>query len=195
MGTEGYISIEAIRKGDAAEFKKLIHVHYNQSYHYAKTLARNEELAKDIVQDVFLVLWENRQTINSNTVIKGWLFRTIKNKFIDHARKNKRQVLSLELHLANTMDDIFKMEENEQLDQKIGVLEKEIHHLPNKCREVFLLSKKEGLSNEEIAEYLQVSQKTVEGHLTNAFKVLRERLYMKIRILFVCAKVMVIEND
>ena len=74
------------------------------------------------------------------------------------------------------------------MSKKLAIIEKEIQNLPKKCHEVFLLSKKEGLTNNEIAEHLGISLKTVEGHLTKALKTLKEKVIEKIQLLFMIFK-------
>ena len=85
---------------------------------------------------------------------------------------------------AETLDHIMEREYEEDVKRKVLIVEKEIERLPNKCNQVFRLSKKEGLTNIEIAEHLGISIKTVEGHLTKALRMLRERLKEKIQVLF-----------
>ena len=121
-------------------------------------------------------------------VIKGWLFRSVRNKFLDHVKKNRRQTQLLETTLADTLDTFIQRQNDEGMSKKLAIIEKEIQNLPKKCHEVFLLSKKEGLTNNEIAEHLGISLKTVEGHLTKALKTLKEKVIEKIQLLFMIFK-------
>mgnify|MGYP003670065991 FL=1 len=89
----------------------------------------------------------------------------------------------MEMTYADALDNAIQIENREELRRKMEIVEKEIQNLPKKCSKVFLLSKKEGLTNNEIADYLGVSLKTVEGHLTKALKILREKLKDKIHVL------------
>ena len=80
--------------------------------------------------------------------------------------------------------EVPKLRNQENLSRKIELMDREIDLLPKKCQQVLVLSKKEGLTNAEISDYLNISIKTVEGHLSNAYKILKEKLYEKFQILF-----------
>lgn len=176
------IDIAAIRNIDREAFKAIIDMHYKEVYLYARSLTRDEDFSKDLVQDVFFRLWEKRGKLREGVVIKGWLFTSVHNKFIDHVRKHKKEVYLLEEVYAETVNEVVQ-ENQDELRHKLKIVEKEIGKLPKKCHKVFILSKKEGLVNDEIAKHLGISVKTVEGHLTNAFKILREKLKEKIQFL------------
>ena len=179
------IDIVAIQNGDRKVFTMVIDLYYNEIYIFARSLCRDEAVAKDLVQEVFFGLWKKRRKLNKKTVIRGWLYQSVRNKFIDHIRKYSKETYFFEKTFSDTMDNLLQPEYQDELNRKLELLEKEIELLPKKCHEVFILSKKEGLTNNEIAEYLGISVKTVEGHLTNALKILREKLYEKIQLLFV----------
>ena len=185
---EQNIDIRAIQKGDRKVFATLIEIYYEETFWYAKSLSRNDALAKDLTQEDFYKLWSKRKKIKDEVVIKGWLFRSVRNKFLDHVKKNRRQTQLLETTLADTLDTFIQRQNDEGMSKKLAIIEKEIQNLPKKCHEVFLLSKKEGLTNNEIAEHLGISLKTVEGHLTKALKTLKEKVIEKIQLLFMIFK-------
>lgn len=185
---EQNIDIRAIQKGDRKVFATLIEIYYEETFWYAKSLSRNDALAKDLTQEVFYKLWSKRKKIKDEVVIKGWLFRSVRNKFLDHVKKNRRQTQLLETTLADTLDTFIQRQNDEGMSKKLAIIEKEIQNLPKKCHEVFLLSKKEGLTNNEIAEHLGISLKTVEGHLTKALKTLKKKVIEKIQLLFMIFK-------
>lgn len=178
------IDIVKVQNGDRGAFRFLIELYYDDLYIFAQSLCRNEDLSKDLVQEVFFSLWENRKNVKTKSVLKGWLYQSLKNKFIDHIRKHKKETVLVETNLAETTEQIAFGENQQELNRKVNLLEKEIELLPKKCHEVFVLSKKEGLSNQEIADYMNISLKTVEGHLTKALKILREKLRDQFKLLF-----------
>lgn len=185
---EQNIDIRAIQKGDRKAFATLIESYYKETFWYARSLTRSEALAKDLTQEVFSKLWEKRKKLKEGVVIKGWLFQSIRNKYLDYVKKTKKETYLLETAFANTLNSVIQKETEEGVSKKMAIIEKEIQNLPKKCHEVFLLSKKEGLTNNEIAEHLGISIKTVEGHLTKAFKTLKEKVIEKIQLLFMIFK-------
>ncbi|MBP1841655.1 RNA polymerase sigma factor [Formosa algae] len=176
--------IIAMQNSDKKVFVRVIDLYYNDMYVYSKSLCRDELLAKDLVQDIFFKLWEKRDTLNENTFIKGWLYKSIKHKYLDHIKKYSRETYFLEKTFSDTLTTVIQQEYDENLNRKLALLEQEIEVLPKKCKQVLIMSKKEGLTNIEIADYLGISIKTVEGHLTKAFKILKDNLNGKYQLLF-----------
>jgi len=178
MNSNGYdknIGITENQRIDKKKFKKIIEMYYNDTYLFARNLTRNEDLAKDLVQDVFLKLWKKRKKLKKHTAIKGWLFTSVRNVYIDNLRKYKKEVYLFEIMHAELVSEIVQDKEGD-LERKIIIMKKGIEQLPKKCHKVFILSKREGLTNNEIAKYLSISVKTVEGHITNAIKILRKKI-------------------
>jgi RNA polymerase sigma-70 factor (ECF subfamily) len=102
------------------------------------------------------------------------------NEFIDLYRKNQ-SLFSLEKSYYDALNGIVQEEDSEAFQRVLNAVNKEIQNLPPKCKEVFILSKKEGLTNIEIAEHLDVSIKTVEAQITKAFSILRTSLEEKVK--------------
>jgi len=156
---------------------------YNKLCAYAFTLTKNHANAEDIVQNVFVEVWINRKNLNPDFSITNYLYKSVYNGFIDHYRK-LRPVVHLEKKYLEAIDLVVQNEQ-ENLDELMTLVNLEINKLPSKCKQIFLLNKKDGLTHIEISEYLNVSIKTVEGHITRAFKILGEKLGSKIKpILF-----------
>lgn len=153
--------------------------YYSKLCVYAHTLTNDHSNAEDIVQSVFVNVWVTRKKINSKFSIKNYLYRSVYNSFIDQYRKNK-PVIHLEKKYLEALDSVIE-NESLDLDYLIQLLNKEIDKLPSKCMEIFLLNKKEGLTHTEISEHLNISTKTIEGHMTRAFKILSKKLGNKIK--------------
>ncbi|WP_405383073.1 RNA polymerase sigma factor [Maribacter sp. LLG6340-A2] len=163
-----------LKSGNVKAYEQLIDLYYQQMCGYAYTLIHDHTEAEDIVQNVFVKLWEKRAKIKPELSIKSLLYKSIYNEFIDSYRKNKA-VTKLELKYIEVLSDYVE-NQPENLEIKIKKVYEVIEKLPPKCKEVFLLNKKEGLSHTEISEYLQISIKAVEWHITKAFKQLRKNL-------------------
>lgn len=173
---------EQLRSGDPKAYDFLMDSMYNKLCAYAYTLIRDHGNAEDIVQNVFVEVWTNRKNIDPNLSLTNYLYRSVYNGFIDQYRKNK-PVIYLEKKYLEAMDLVVQNEQ-ENLDELIKLVHLEIDRLPSKCKQIFLLNKKEGLTHIEISEYLDISLKTVEGHITRAFKILGEKLGEKTKPIF-----------
>ena len=173
---------QQLRSGDPKAYDFLMDSLYNKLCAYAYTLTRDHGNAEDIVQNVFVEIWTNRKNINPDFSITNYLYRSVYNGFIDQYRKN-RPVIYLEKKYLEALDLVVQNEQ-ENLDDLIKLVYMEIDRLPSKCRQIFLLNKKEGLTHIEISEYLDISIKTVEGHITRAFKILGEKLGEKTKPIF-----------
>ncbi|WP_209404923.1 RNA polymerase sigma factor [Pseudozobellia sp. WGM2] len=164
--------ITALKEGRAAAFNHLVDMYHHKLCIYAFSLIHDQDAAEDIVQNVFVRTWQKRNKLKSNFSIKSFLYRSVYNEFIDQYRKQK-PFFPLEKKYIDAISEIVE-EEKPSLERILKLVRQEIQKLPPKCKEVFLLSKEEGLSNIEIAEYKNVSIKAVEGHLRKAFNLLRK---------------------
>jgi len=164
--------------GDCKAYDFLMDFYYQKLCAYAQSLCHDHAMAQDIVQNVFVTVWTNRKNIKPKLSIKSYLYKSVYNEFINQYRKNK-PVIYLEKKYFEAIDLVADIEQ-EELQELIGLMNAEIDNLPTKCREIFLMNKKEGLTHTEISEYLDISTKTVEGHITRAFKILTEKLGTKV---------------
>lgn len=172
---EEKILFEAIRNNDEKAFEKLFHQYYSHLCVFASRILQDDISAEETVQDFFVKLWEKRQQLSIETSLKNYLFRSIKNLCLNLIKHNKTR-----LHHAQTiLSDAKNNQTEEDNFFEIGLAEKieeSIQSLPDKRREIFLLSRKEGLKYREIAERLNISIKTVEAQMSLSIKALREKL-------------------
>jgi RNA polymerase sigma-70 factor (ECF subfamily) len=173
------ILIEAIKKGEESAFVYALKTYNKPLYAYALTLAKDEALAKDILQNVFLKTWEGRTKLHINKSLQNYLFKSVYNEFINQYKKNK-SLLLLEQKYYDALDKVVNEDENSFTEKTIKFITSEIQNLPPKCKEVFLLSREEGLTNIEIASYLNISVKSVEAHIHKGFSLLRKRIGDKV---------------
>ncbi|MEJ2882663.1 RNA polymerase sigma-70 factor [Pedobacter sp. GR22-6] len=154
----------------SSNFRKLILV----SDRYVRDIAAAEE----IVQDIFLKIWEDKAVLETIKSIKAYLYRSVVNSSINYINRQK----SLErhhLHIAEQLSDELIDSEDER-NKLIVLLYQEIEFLPEKCQLVFKLSRLEGLKYRDIAAKLDLSEKTVENHMGNALRILRSRVLKRI---------------
>lgn len=157
---------EAFTEFYSSYFKKLILV----SDKYVENIA----VAEELVQDIFLKLWEEKESLSKIQSIKSFLYRSVVNSSINYLNRQKNIEKHHEKIVAEmSHEDVESMDERNEL---IVLLYKEIDLLPLKCREVFKLSRLEGMKYRDIAVALKISEKTVENHMGNALRILRFRL-------------------
>ncbi|WP_457610858.1 RNA polymerase sigma factor [Lutibacter sp.] len=167
-----------LKKGNEQAYSFLVNCYNHRLCVYANSLINDKSLAEDIVQNVFIKTWEKRKFLIADFSIQSFLYKSVYNEYIDQYRKN-RSVTLLEKKYIEALDTIVE-EDYSVLERLYLMVQKEVQNLPPKCKNIFLLSKQEGLSNIEISEHLNVSLKTVEYHITKAFCLIRERVDPKI---------------
>ncbi|NTW32776.1 MAG: RNA polymerase sigma-70 factor [Bacteroidetes bacterium] len=144
--------------------------------YFAQRYVKDLDTAKEIVQDAFVNLWEKRDNIDLSKSVKSYLTTTIYNRSLNYLRDNKKfnkEILTFEnLYPYNNQDTGDKLVASE-INNKIN---KAIDELPEKCREVFQLSRFENLKYRQIADKLNISVKTVETQMSKALQHLRNRL-------------------
>jgi RNA polymerase sigma-70 factor (ECF subfamily) len=178
-----FLFVEKLKKGDYNAYTLLMNNYYKNLCGYANLFTKDPSKSEDIVQNVFVKLWVYRKKVDSNIPLKRYLHKSVYNEFIDQYRKNK-SVISLEEKHLRTINTIID-DNSFDIEKLMTRVNNEIEKLPEKCKKVFILNKKEGLTHDEIAEYLQISKKTVEGHITRAFKILNQKLGKKIKSILI----------
>lgn len=157
-------------------FKQLFDENYTSLCKYCIRLVRHPEIAEEIVQDQFIYIWNNQDVINIHTSYQAYLYKAVRNKSIDYLRSRFATIdFNNDIEeVDNTKwdDPTLKMEEGE-LKQLIG---QALINLPEKCHTVFTLSRFGEMKNNEIAETLNISVKTVENQITIALRKLRSFL-------------------
>lgn len=167
--------IDALKNGDPKAHTYLVNTYHHKLCVYAYSFTHDLNLSEDIVQNVFMHIWNRRKNLKEDFVIISFLYKSVYNEFIDQYR-NKKMTYPLEKKYIDALNTIVENEDEHSIENIIKLVKREIQKLPPKCREIFLLSKDEGLTNIEIAEYKNVSIKSVEAHITKAYSILRSTL-------------------
>lgn len=143
---------------------------------YGQNFVHDTDVVEDIVHDIFVNLWDKRDTIQEEKSVKSYLFRSVHNRCLNYIRDTKKFVDSEEYE--NQTEIILSEDNNESYETaELEVrIQDAINSLPEKCREVFLKSRVDELKYSEIAEILNISIKTVENQISKALKILREKL-------------------
>lgn len=184
MGNE--ISIEITRRlkeGDQKAFEIIFHAFYGALVNFSDDYLHDRETSRNIVQTVFMKLWEKRDSIIETESLKSYLYTLTRNETISHLRHLKVSRRFTAASQAAMEDLQLNQDALESLDFSgidLGMIEKVIldtlDTMPERCREVFILSRYEGLKNQEIASKLDISLKAVEGNITRALRIFRFKL-------------------
>lgn len=168
--------IENLIGGDAFSFDKTFRQYNNKVYAFSLRNLKNREDAEGVVQEVFVNLWKDRAKLKDVKNLEYWIFGVCFNVIRKHFRKMLREKQHLRKFAEiNSSDDHSTVNEAEYQDlpEKAETI---IEKLPHRQKSVFLLSKKDGLSNAEIAEQLNISKKPVENDLTSAKSFIKKAL-------------------
>lgn len=169
--------VKKMIEGDIDSFKYFFDRYYFDLCNFVHVYLHDQVLAEEIVQDIFVFFWENREKLKINTSVKAFLFSASKFKSLNLLRdtKTKRRIVE---NIGKT-EPFYTTEQDSSYidtDEFKKILDLAIDQLAPKCREIFLLSKRNDLTNNEIAVQLGISVKTVENQMTIALKKLREYL-------------------
>lgn len=168
--------ITSLKNGDITSFDKLFAKYSEKLYLFAVGYLKKQEDAEGLVQEVFIKVWEKRLKLREDLSFKSFLFTIAYNTIVDHFRKWSKEEECLE-HFRKTLD-LYHNEPEKKVEysdlEELAL--KTIEKLPPKRKLIYQLSRQEELTNKEIAERLKISIKTVEYHMSQALKFLKEQL-------------------
>lgn len=163
-------------ESDSLHFESIFREHHSGLCNLAYNLVHDTDASKDIVQEVFLKLWKNREAVEMGDQIKNYLFKATAHTALNHLRYHKKMVrFDQEPDIKETLMAPSHSEEAGFKELEFRIREA-IDLLPPKCRIIYLLSRHEGLKYPQIAETLGLSTKTVENQMTIALQKLRDGL-------------------
>ncbi|MBW3572608.1 MAG: RNA polymerase sigma-70 factor [Gemmatimonadetes bacterium] len=167
--------LDRLRQGDRDAFDALFRAHYASAVAVAERIAGERDVAEEVVQDVMLELWRRRESLSVGESLRAYMVRAARNRALNHLRHERMKVRTAP-HAAGpaaTQPDAPSRLAEAEID---AAFRDAVDALPERCREVFLLSRGQGLKYAEIAGVLGISIKTVEAQMGKALRVLRERL-------------------
>lgn len=165
--------LELLKEENRPAFNVLYKRHWKKLYHTANKRIKDPEAAEEIVQDLFTSLWLNRYKLNIHTSFESYLHSSVRYLIIACFQKQLKKLRFEEgFSRANTIADTTT-EDAIVTNDLLSLLNRKVYTLPEKCRSVFELSRKDHKTNKEIAATLGISEKTVENHMTRALKILR----------------------
>ena len=166
--------VDFLQKGSDAAFTEIYHRYWTRLFSVAAhKLNYDLKLAEELTQDIFLDLWQRRETLVLRSSLSLYLAAAMKYKVIDARLKKKRIKEYADKIAAQTTDSDTSTEKQLSFEELRHELTALVSHLPEKCQLVYKLSREAGYSQKEIAHHLSISEKTVESHLSRAIKALR----------------------
>lgn len=165
--------LQMLQSGDKRAFEVLFLRYQPQLVMFIAGFIKDKEKARDFAQDIFLKIWDNRNDLGNIISFKGYLFHTARfaiYNFFDHELVDQKFVAEA---MRRSQGDVYNAEEEyfvRELDEMIDLA---ISHMPDQRRRVFEMSRKQGLSNQEIADILHISKHTVERHISTSLAELR----------------------
>jgi RNA polymerase sigma-70 factor (family 1) len=170
------------------EFDKLYRSHYKRLFLISFKYTNHQEVSEEVVHDVFMKIWEQSANLIITQSLGAYLSKAVVNTSLNAIKKIKR---SKELAEYYQTDDFYDADANHLTDdaadteRKLILLEESIEKLPPQCKKIILMSKYHKLKQQEIADQLNISIKTVKNHLTYAYKKLREMSGKEMLMIFV----------
>lgn len=171
---------ESIKNSNQGVFELVFNYYYSGLVVYADQIIKDTVISEDIVQSVFMKLWETRETIEIRS-LRSYFMQCVKNRCIDHLRSQQ-----VKQRFDNRIPDTatLVMEDDLWTKNELGeLIQKAVDDLAPRCREIFWMSRYENLKTAEIAEKLDISKRTVETQISKALKILRVKLVDYISVL------------
>ena len=175
--------IEQVREGNSKAFEAIFRTYYNELCDFVEFELNSPEVAEDIVQGIFCDVWQRREEWYPGGTLKAYLYRAARNQSIKQInrrqvrRRWKQREKRKDAPQAPSPEDHFRHRELKR------TLEESIGELPDRRRQVYVLSRQHGLTYKEIAEVMEISPKTVDRQMVAALKFLRERLSTLLSVL------------
>ncbi|MBB6500730.1 RNA polymerase sigma-70 factor [Pedobacter cryoconitis] len=165
-----------LKDRDHRAYAEIYQRYWSILYRYSRKILQNEEESRDVIQDVFVMVWSKSDTLDLHTSLSSFLYAAVRNsilKLFERGKVREKYMNSLEQFIDEGTNITDHLVRNRELASRI---ESEIAKLPAKMREVFELSRKVNLSHKEIATRMDISDKTVKKQMNNAIKILRLKL-------------------
>ena len=162
--------VKEIKEGNEHSFKLLFTTLWNPLLNFTFRIVKDVQIAENILQDIFAHLWQNRQNLDEEGNLKSYLYTSAKNKALNHLKRPDTYFESTDDNEYLLNDEVTERVINEELETAI---DKAIDSLPEKCKMIFKMNKNDKLTYKEIADILNISQKTVETQMSRALKKLR----------------------
>ncbi|RZM30575.1 MAG: RNA polymerase sigma-70 factor [Pedobacter sp.] len=162
-----------MKGGSKQAFDQVFLQHFKSLHAYAFSITKEREDAEEIVQNVFVRIWTKREQLKTDGFLKSFLYRSVHNESLNYL-KHQRVRSSFNVHYTDTVkNEVGNLNAEIMATELENNIHSAINELPEKCRNVFQLSRFEQMKYQEIADALNISIKTVENQMGKALKILR----------------------
>jgi RNA polymerase sigma-70 factor, ECF subfamily len=175
-------------EGDANALRFFFNKYYEDLCNFVNAYIHNPAISEEVVQDIFIYFWENKENLKLSYSVKSYLYRSTKNRSLNIIRDERKRKMIHDIMLKETTADTITNEGYLDIDQLRQIITTSIQSLPPRCREIYSLCKNENLTYKEVAIKMGLSEKTVENQMNISFKKLKAYLlpyYDKIFILMI----------
>lgn len=170
---EGLLTLTA--KGNSPAFSRLVDLYWRTVYCQALTYCRSAQLSEELTQDVFVKIWDNREKLTGIGNFENYLFIVARNAIVSAMRRRRADIYPGEP--SGSVEPLWQPDLQLVNKEKYALLLKAIDHLPPQRKQVFTLSRIDGLSHEEISARLGISKNTIKEHIIKGLNFLRGYLY------------------
>lgn len=166
---------DSIKKGNIKAFEALFRAYFKPLVIYSERIVNDHDDANEVVQDIFMKLWEKRKSLEIRNTVSSYLYRAVYNNSLQLLKRKKLDLKYMQYKIQHTNESINPSNEMiaSELSHKIGLL---LEELPENCKTIFKLNRYKGMKYREIADHLSISIKTVEANMTKALKYFRKHL-------------------
>lgn len=182
MNTNNYQKISdqelilLLKAQDEGAYTEIYVRHWHSLYLHAYKILENEDEAKDVIQELFIALWDKSDHLEIKTNLRAYLYVSARHRILNHIRKNKIGTAFIDT-IAESLNDVDNSTiESISERELIAIIDEEINLLPPRMKQVFEMSRKEMMSNKEIAARLGTSESTIKKQISNSIKQLRTNL-------------------
>lgn len=173
---------EKFKKGDKSAFETIFKTHYSELHSYAVGMTGDLEASEDIIEELFIWLWENRKSVRVDSSMKSYLIKITHNRCLNHLKHQKviqkyldenLRLRTIEEKLQQDYIEFFKQQDYDDNEEKIRTA---IDNLPEQCKKIFKMNRFDKFKYREIAEKLNISISTVKNQMSIALKKIKDEL-------------------
>jgi len=172
-----YVEFKKIKEGDIKAFERIFRQYYTPLYLYAFSITGQKEVSEEIIQELFYVIWREKENMQIVYSVKSYLYKSVKNRSLQYleqlrVREQYREYIMSQTGLVteSAPDEILEYKDLEE------ILAQTLRKLPERCRRIFYMHRMNGIKYKEIAATLSISVKTVEADMTKAYRILRKEI-------------------